>query len=312
MSDSPLDQFVKIVNPEGCHLINLPDRIWVFGGPIAIDTSHACRSLRDSFWRQQLAAMPPRQWFDSLDRPENHPGWWAFSGYDNLLEFERDACYLAKAIILFSESPGSYAELGALALDDSILPRLFVVVQSRYLENDHRESFLNLGPIKRVDHHDHTCVVGTTINHQLPEEDFDAIVDSIDAAMHSLSTGRVILHPANPTHRLLLIADLVDLFLVSKADDLLLALQHFGVVISEKDLVKALKLLAFFGLVRLEMRGMEPFWVRSKTSNAPWVDYTAIIGPKNQERFDRARFKISCQNWINGDTRRRAMFERSK
>jgi hypothetical protein len=309
MHGTPLDQLIATVDPRGCHLINLPSRIWVFGGPIAEDSSHSCRSLRDSFWRQQIATLQQRSWFKHLDRPENHPGWWAFSGYDNLLEFERDACYLASRIVLFSESPGSHAELGALALDDSILPRLFVVVQAQFMEGDLRESFLNLGPIRRVDLKGSKCVIGTTHSRHLPPDDFEAIVDSVDAALDNKPHGRITLHQINPTHRLLLIADLVDLLLVSKLADLQRALVHFGIAISDADLQRGVGLLAFFKLVRFEQRGTEPFWVRCTSGDAPWVDYTAAIG---QTHFDRTRFKVSCQEWIRTDNRRSPIFERTK
>lgn len=308
MSGSPLDQLIETVDPRGCHLINLPDRIWVFGGPIAETSSEPSKSLRDSFWRQQLRAIPTRPWFEYLDRPENHPGWWAFSGYDNLLEFERDACYLASRTILFSESPGAHAELGALALDDSILPRLFVVVQSMYLVDEVRESFLNLGPIRRVQLKGTKCVIGSTHSRRLPSEDFDAIVDSFDAILDERPHSRTSLQAANPTHRLLLIADLVDLLLVCKTADLQRALIHFGIQITNEDLDRALGLLDFFNLVRLELRGTEPFWTRCIDGDAPWVDYTALAG---KDHFDRTRFKVACQDWINSDRRRRSIFERA-
>lgn len=312
MADSPLDYLLATVNPRGCHLINLPRRIWVFGGPIAEDTSHPSESLRDSFWRQQLQSFPARLWFENLDRPENHPGWWAFSGYDNLLEFERDACYLASRTILFSESPGSHAELGALALDDSILSRLFVVVQAQYLNGTLRQSFLNLGPIKRVDLQGHKCVIGTTHKTLLPSHDFEAIIDSVDHAFMERPHRRVALQETNPTHRLLLIADLVDLLLVSKLPELLQALKHFGVVSYENDLERSLNLLAFFELVKKEMRGTEPYWVRHTESDAPWVDYTAITSEEGNEKFDRTRFKTACLKHINEDNRRRPILERSQ
>lgn len=306
MVNTHVEQLVLSIAPTGCHLINLPKRIWVFGGPIAIDTGHPCESLRDSFWRQQLAAIPSRPWFEYLDRPENHPGWWAFSGYDNLLEFERDACYLASQMVVFSESPGSHAELGALAADSSILPRLMVVVQQKFLEDDWRESFLNLGPIRRVELLGRKCVIGTESDHDLEPDDFQVIVESFDASFAGPQHRRVELNPENPTHRLLLIADLVDLLLVSKVSDINAALLHFSIQIQEAELLKALNLLNFFGLVRLEMRGYEPFWVRKRSSDAPWIDYRSVT---HHVPFDRSRFKIERQNSLATDQRRNSILQ---
>ena len=308
MSGTPLDQFIAVVNPKGCHLINLPNRIWVFGGPVAENTQEPSESLRDSFWRHTLNAIPPQNWFVDLDRPENHQGWWAFSGYDDLLEFERDACYLARKTILFSESPGAHAELGALALDDSILPRLFVVVQNQYLNEGTRESFLNLGPIKRALNKGARCVIDGSGPKNLTNDDFEAIVDSFNAVLGEGEHNRVSLQLKNPTHRLLLIADLVDLFLVSKAVDIQKALSHFEIEIHIDSLAKELNLLSFFNFVRLEFRGNEPFWVRSPSSDSPWVDYKANSG---NAHFDRGRFKVVSQTYVEADKRLNYIFKRS-
>lgn len=307
MSSTPLEQLISSVAPVGCRLINLPRRIWVFGGFVEPDLKQPSASLRDSFWRQTFHAIPGRPWFAHLDRPENHQGWWAFSGYDNLLQFERDACYLASQTILFSESPGAFAELGALALDESILPRLFVVVQGKFLEADKRESFLNLGPLKRVDLHQHKCIIGSPEKATLNPDDLDAIIDTFELSFDKRAHKSEELDVANPTHRLLLIADLVDLMLVSKVVDLQRALLHFKVALNEAAINQALSLLNFFGFVRLEMRGTEPFWVRLRGGDAPWMNYTSITA---HIPFDRTRFKVESEKMLQTDLRRKSMLER--
>ncbi len=304
MSGEPLDQLIDMVDPEACHLINLPNRIWVFGGPCNSDSDPT--SLRDSFWRQTLTSSTQADWLEQLDRPEDHEGWWAFSGYNDLLQFERDACYLARATVIFSESPGSHAELGALALDDSILPRLLVVVQSKYLHEGTRESFLNLGPVKRVHDKGRRCVIGTAHKILLPEDDFQTIMDEISAWLPTVPQ-KSLLQTKNPTHTLILLADLVDLFHVSKAADLLRAITYFGVSWDHAKLERALKLLEFFRLVRLELRGSEPFWVRRHKSDAPWVNYTA---KSSKEPFDRSRFKVASEKHVQSDKRKKSIFER--
>lgn len=307
MLRTPVEQLVASIARTGCRVVNLPKRVWVFGGAIAVDTTRRSESLRDSFWRQQLRSVPSRPWFEHLDRPENYPGWWAFSGYDNLLEFERDACYLASQTIVFSESPGSHAELGALAADEFILPRLFVVVQQKYLEEAQRQSFLNLGPLRRADLLNQKCVIAGSADVDLPEDDFDAVVESFDSSFSPLQTRRAELNTANPVHRLLLIADLVDLMLVSKVADIQAALEHFHVSIQTEQLERSLALLDFFGFVRREMRGTEPFWVRSRNSDGPWIDYTSVTP---HVPFDRQRFKVEWQGVVAADRRRNSIFQR--
>jgi hypothetical protein len=268
-----------------------------------------CQSLRESFWRQSLLLppSPSRAWVSDLDIPENHEGWWAFSGYSDLLTFERDSCHLARAVVLFPESPGSLAELGALAVDDWIVDRLLVVVQSKYLEQHRRESFLNLGPLKRSEARELRCVISVEKTSDLPPDDFEAIIAFIDARL-PLAPRTEKLRVENPTHKLLLIADLVDLLLIARPTELQAALRHFGMSIDLAELDRAVKLLAFFGMVRLDHWGLEYFFVRQQNLARTWVDYTSN---KGQPTFDRSRFKIDRKAFLATDRRQHAVLERT-
>jgi hypothetical protein len=247
-------------------------------------------------------------WLSKIDIPERHKDWLEFSGYDDLLQFERDACYLAQAPVLFAESFGSLAELGALAIDDALVEHLIVVVQTHYFDSENRRSFLNLGPLKRVRNRHHLCTIGTAEGEKvLLGDDVQSIVESVGKWLPQIQKTKL-LETSNPTHRLLLLADLVDILLVSKTDELKTACAHFGVTYSEIELEKALKLLAFFEMVRIEERGLEMFYVRRNSSGAPWVNYTG----RTKAPFDRSRFKIDCNAAIDLDQRRKTMLERSR
>ncbi len=307
MSGNPLDQFIESVDSGACRAIDLPARLWVFGGQISPDNSAPPVSFRDAFRRQTLdrVGVEASSWLEHLDFPENYNDWSQFSGYDDLLEFERDACYLARGVILFAESPGAYAELGALALDPTVLPRLMVVVESRYLQGGPRSSFLNLGPLKRVRQYDGECVIGPASGGVITEPDFTAITESIGSWLPRLC-GSCALQPNNSTHRLLLLADLVDLFRVSKFEDLHRLLAHFNVHMVESQILRALTLLEFFKLVKLEKYGCERFAVRRKDSAGPWIDYKS----KRPAPFDRIRFKAVCADWVDKIPRRKAILAR--
>ncbi len=310
MPGEPLDQLRDQLDPRACRLANLPGRIWLFGGVFGGDKAARPSSLRESFWRRSLSAPPSTQlaWTTELEIPESHSGWWAFSGYDDLLTFERDACHLARAIILFPESPGSLAELGALAVDDSIVSRLLVVVQRQYLEAGARESFLNLGPLRRVEALQNRCVIGTGQGSDLAEDDFDTIAEFVHDRLPSLpSTERLRIDV--PTHRLLLTADLVDLLQICKPVELKAALDHFGVDLSIHELDRTAKLLEFFDLIRIEHRGSEHFLVRREKSDRTWVNYTAREG---RPPFDRSRFKLTRRSLLEGNRRFMSVLERTE
>lgn len=309
MLGEPLDQLQDQLDPGASRLVNLPGRIWLFGGAFGNDKTAPPSSLREAFWRKSLTTAPSPQmkWTAELEIPEDHPGWWAFSGYDDLLTFERDACHLARAIVLIPESPGSLAELGALAVDDSIVRRLLVVVQSRYLEAPARESFLNLGPLKRAEVLKNRCVIGTTSN-DLPDDDFETISEFVHERLPSLpSTER--LRVDLPTHRLLLTADLVDLLLICRPQELQAALLHFQVNQPIQDLERSARLLEFFGLIRIEHRGSEHFFVRREKADRNWVNHTARVGVPP---FDRSRFKLARRSFLEGNQRLMSVLGRTE
>lgn len=311
MPGEPLDQLRDQLDPGACRLVNLPERIWLFGGSgiFRLGSGEPCGSLRESFWRQTLSAPPAagRQWLSDIDIPENHEGWWAFSGYSDLLTFERDSCYLARAIILFPESPGAIAELGALAVDDWIVDRLLVIVQRQFLEDGARKSFLNLGPLKRADDRTLQCVINTTSRHDLPPDDLEAVMAFLDARLPRVHHSEK-LKLENPTHRLLLIADLIDLMMIARPSELQAALQHFGLDLPPEELERAVKLLAFFGLARLDRWGLEHFFVRRTRVDRAWVDYTSKDG---QPKFDRSRFKVDRRALLASDRRQLAVLDRT-
>lgn len=304
MSSDLVTYLTEQLDPAGCKVINLPDRIWVLGG-FMTSPGEPPASLRDCFWRRTIESTLNRSWVRHLACPEEFPEWWAFSGYEDLLTFERDACFLARAILLFVESPGAIAELGCLASHESILPNILTVVQRHHLERDRRNSFLNLGPLKRVREHGGECVIGTNQEKELPEVDFDTIIETIE---NIISTNQMSssFDKNNQSHVLLLVADVIDLMLVSKEKEIDYILNFYNVKLDEKILKQYLELLNFFDLVKKEKQGREIFWVRAPSSAAPWVDHKA----KSGQKFVRERFKVGAEEYVKRNNLLRSVYGR--
>lgn len=67
--------------------------------------------------------------------------------YKDFLSLESDIAQISTLILLFSESFGSAAELGAFAMVEEIARKLLVVIDDkRYSEN----SFIKLGPLRAI------------------------------------------------------------------------------------------------------------------------------------------------------------------
>lgn len=291
-----LPSITNLTNSGGCHVISRPERIWVFGGRFSDAHGDLPSSLRDSFWNQTLKLPPSsdRPWLANLCRPEDFPDWWAFSGYKDLLAFERDACHLAQATILFAESPGALAELGAIASEDSLVRHTLVVVEEKY---NKERSFLKLGPLRRVDDLGGLCIVGNSQNNTLATEDFQSLIEQLDGWLPKIKKTQTFNH-ASHTHQTLLLADLVDVLLISKEDEIHQATSHFGVKLDTKRMKEILNLLDFFELINIVRRGNEIFYVRKNNSPAPWIDYTG-----EKSKFDRLRFKIERTEAVTKNSR---------
>lgn len=283
-----------------CNIIQLPSRLWVFGGRLTQNqksTSDNYLSFRDCFLDITNRVSSSPQIFSDIDYPENYNDWIYFSGYKDLLEFECDACHLANAIILFAESPGAFVELGALTYDETLLAKLFVITEEQYENND---SFIYLGPLTRVKNREALCFIDNKKGKKF--EISDCCLKSIQD--HYCSWANCIqkkqkLNQENKTHILLLISDLIDLLNILKLDDLQKILKHFNIHQEDEAILKYLNLLVFFKHISKKIQGKTIFYIPPKNRKAPWIDYRAKAKSPN---FDRSRFKIDWMEKIKINT----------
>lgn len=266
--------------------------------------------MRDVFWENTLQPQRREAWLPNLKRPEDFEDWWAFSGYTDILLFERDACLLAKIVVLFAESPGSYAELGAFALDHAIVNKLLVIIPSKFREGDKQKSFLTLGPLTRIENTDQdaVCVVGPDDASQLESHDIESIFSSITQKFSKQKDATHALNVNDLSHRLLMMADVVDVLIVANESEIQAELHKMGLPVVDKEEIRRHgKLLNFLGFIHLRERGHDRFLVRIQDS-VPLASYTALKGHK----FDRLNFKIRRQEYVANDARLRSMLDKPK
>ena len=294
------------VNPDSCRIIGRPKTLWVFGGPrrkVKEESLTNPASLRDFFLAKIDGQFPPYKWAKGITYPENFQDWYALSGYNDLHEFERDACFIARGVIVFLESEGSLAEIGALAIDEGLAERVFLVLHEEYHRNT---SYLWLGPITRIRNlNGQVCVIGTKPKEKMDEVDYDSIIDHINDWDNSLDKGEVVSHK-NPSHVILLIADLVNILLVSKDSELLDIVRIFGIKIDQMQLRKYTSLLNFFDLITIKERGTEKFYTFNRGGHGDWVNYQA---KKGKPGFDRTRIKTLRMEEIKKNPRKNSILE---
>jgi hypothetical protein len=99
------------------------------------------KSLRDAFVR--IADKSPLAKY-RIVLAEEIEAFFPKGVYQELLRFESDIAQIAELLLLFSESAGSLAELGAFSTDEEVAPRMMVVIDDANYKSD---SFIKLGPL---------------------------------------------------------------------------------------------------------------------------------------------------------------------
>lgn len=240
--------------------------------------------------------------------PEDFPEWNQFEGFNNLVDFEIEAGCISRAIIVLSESPGAFAELGAFCMDKSLRERLFIVVAKDHYDSD---SFISLGPIKLIedDFPDHAiCVVDSTKTPQEFEANIDdilvALSEKLDTAHKSQTFNSDITRD-----QYLLIADLINLFCALTLSEIQDLLAHMKINVDQTRLKLILKQLRLFGLIVEHQITTRRYFISVKDAENHFIDYKS---QDTKENFDRIRFKMNIFQSLSADRFRSNAFKQAQ
>lgn len=277
--------------PESTRLRSGLGRVFIFGGPMEDEFNSPPKSLRDAFYRTAFERKAP--FSDLLSRPEDYHEWHLITGYPDLLSFERDACHLARLVVLFSESAGAHAELGAYATDSELSRKILVVIDSKFRSVDHKNSFINLGPIRRLENarskaDDVLCVISPKSKTEFGEDDYDLICEAINERLASETAKTSKLSAASIKDRLLVLIELANLFHVLELPDALEALNHLGLGCSKEEIRGYFNLFHTLDICRLVERGNRRFLVSHKKDSERVVEFSGVHG----NPFDPIKFKL--------------------
>lgn len=283
MFSDAIQEFTKSVSPDKTRVSSLSPLILVFGGSAPIEDKYAsCRSVFLS-WAHESAY----ELAEFLVRPEDYKEWNQFEGYDNLVDFERDAGCLSRGILLFSECAGALAELGAFCMDEVLCERLLVVLEKKHYDDS---SFIKLGPIRRIEEihgSDAICVVDSTRDPKSFEPQVSGVGEALKAKVKAIPKSHQF-DPRRTRDQFLLIVDLVELFGAIKRRELEVLLSFMGVPYFEpKHLKRMLNLLSMLGLVVQTEYLTHRFLVPPK-SRSQFLDYSG----HGESKFERSPFKL--------------------
>lgn len=287
-----VNSFKDLVIPGSARLRNDLGRVFIFGGPMS-DIKNPPISLRDSFYRLAFEKNVPFK--ELLSRPEDYPNWNILTGYPDLVAFERDACHLARLIVIFSESPGAHAELGAYATDLELSSKILVVIDAKYRTESHKISFINLGPIRRLSncrspHDDAICVISAKSKTEFGEDDFCLICQSISERLDLENEKTTGFKKDSIRSRLQVLMEAAGLFHVLELPDAVKILNHLDVEVDKTEVKRYFNILNTLDMCRLVERGSRNFLVLKRGAEAKYVEFSGVHG----KTFDPTSFKLNA------------------
>ncbi len=311
-----ITEFKRIVQPEKTKVKDRLSFVWLFGsGADAIkDIDNVSNSLSPSnkdFKKENLfhdiKSNRARfyQWlifnnkYDDIEyykTPEHYPEWFTIeSGYKNLIDFEMDLAFVARAIVIFSESIGAYMEIGLFSNYPEIQRRCLIISEEQYISGNNK-SFYYLGSILKYKSNSIDEDISNTWG-LLPEYDSNLHDEFLHIKKHIDKIFNYVikpesLDPDDRGHQILLIIDLLDLFLQLSVNQLRKLLDIFKIHITKTDIINILSGLKVLQIVDSFQRGgTETFKLFSGYNYNNCIDFSSS---KNSS-FDRASFKIEIR-----------------
>jgi hypothetical protein len=190
------------------------------------------------------------------------------AGYDDLLQLESDISQISELVILFTESEGSFAELGVFVMDEEVSPRLMVIVDKKNYKTD---SFIRLGILDYLEakYGDETvCVIDLTDHGcerieavgKLNVESFGLFIE--DKILNRLSIRR---EPrtfvrSRSGHLIKLITGLIQNYAALTLDEIEVLLYCIGVPESPAKIKRLLGCAEIFRWIKMEKNGTRTFY----------------------------------------------------
>jgi len=214
--------------------------------------------------------------------------------YSELLKFERDIAQVSELILLFSESPGSLAELGAFAMDDEIAPKMLVVIDD---ESYNRTSFIRLGPIYSLmtDYGDNSVCVIKLSEHNIGNLSSCANIDlsTFSQFMRTQVLGRVKktekrgLIRDRHGHLIKVITGLIQYYASLTMTEILDLLSKMQLAVTEERTHQLLNCASLLGWIKIEKIGLNTFHSGVAENLALTFDLIDGVVPE----FDRERWR---------------------
>lgn len=260
--------------------------IFLCGGPTDV-RSHTPISIRDAIQRELVR---DRDIENRIRIAEDYKDWAHDSTYSDLVSFERHLAELSSVIVLVLESPGSIAELGLFSIIEEFKKKLLIFVETNHYQSD---SFIKLGPIdylEKIHGNSAECHRWLSGNGRLATFD-SSLAAELQPELADAVRSRAIkpipernFKSDNWLDGALLICDLLSLCSALTLRELRQLLIALGCDRTESDVKQLLFILQRVGLLAMEPKGNQRFYVGIDPREHLQFAY-------RDEHFDAMRFR---------------------
>ena len=276
---TPYNDWLSSIDLAKTRVIRFPSLIFLCGGEISTN-SDRFKSCRDIFYR--YISQNDSVFKKNVVLAEQIFRYFEHSTYQDLLHFERDLAELSSLIVLFSESPGSIAELGSFAVLRTIQDRMLVVLHQ---EDSYKESFIWQGPALYLKHlaekngkQDPISIYfwrkRASEDDFLSQDDFsdakdleETINKILDSAYKSVAWDKKQLG-----HIMLLMLDLLQVVQIATIDEITNFLNFLGVEKNRRTVGQHLSLLLSLGFAVRKPYGHNVYYL--STTHRSWLSWT--------------------------------------
>jgi len=271
-------EWISSIDLTNTRIVKFPSFIFLCGGKISENSAKflSCRHFFYSYINQNGCSFSK-----NVVLAEKVFEYFEHSDYQDLLDFERDLAELSILTVIFSESPGSVAELGSFSVLNTIQERLLVVLHK---EDTHQESFIWRGPISFLKNLAKSKGIDDPITiynwQKINDESGKVIIEEFPDAVDLSETIESIVSKVPKKvgfksnqlgHIMLLIICSLKIVQLATLEEIVFILNNFGVEIKAKKVKQYLSLLKSLKLVALNPYGNYEFYLAQPQSD--WLSW---------------------------------------
>lgn len=304
LKNTSIPELVERVDMSTVRVHSPTPLLFLCGGPIDVGAAKP-PSLREAFTRV-LHERPYKRYTMMLAEQLN--AFFPKGNYKDILTFEAHIAQISELIVLFSESFGSAAELGAFAMVPDIAHRLLVVIDDEHF-NAH--SFISLGPIRALENefgNTSICVLnraelGIPNIRDVGDVKSDVLSANLKiafAARQETSREHTTFDPTRPGHIIKFAVGLIQYYGALTIEEISFYLECIGINTSPEILTNYLLCAEFAEWIAKDRRGIETYYAALNRNKALQFDFS-----QGEEKLDKLRWQAAVmEHWKTTDSAR--------